>query len=119
MAALTAQRSVADSKAPTTRASHRILLVDDNVDFVATLTILMKHMGHAFLDIGLPGMDGYELARRLKARPETAATVLIAISGWGQDKDRQQAEEAGFALHLVKPVASERIQSVIDSLRGA
>jgi CheY-like chemotaxis protein len=141
MAALTAQRNVADIKAQTTRNSHRILLVDDNVDFVASLAILMKHMGHevrvahdadqalvavadfrpefAFLDIGLPGVDGYELARRLKSRPETAQTVLIAVSGWGQDKDREQAEQAGFALHLVKPVASERIQSAIEALRGA
>jgi signal transduction histidine kinase/ActR/RegA family two-component response regulator len=141
MAALTAQRSVADVKAQTTRDLHRILLVDDNVDFVTSLAILMKRMGHevrvahdadqaliaaadfrpqfAFLDVGLPVVNGYELAKRLKARPETADTVLIAVSGWGQEKDRQQAEEAGFALHLVKPVASERIQSAIDSLRGA
>jgi CheY-like chemotaxis protein/two-component sensor histidine kinase len=141
MAALAAQRNAADVKAPTTRDSHRILLVDDNVDFVTSLAILMKRMGHevrvahdadealiaalqfhpefAFLDLGMPVVSGYELARRLKAQPATADTVLIAVSGWGQDKDRQQAEEAGFALHLVKPVASDRIQSAIDSLRGA
>jgi signal transduction histidine kinase len=141
MAALTAQRNVFGVKMPTTRVSHRILLVDDNVDFATSLAILMKGMGHkvrvahdayealiaaadfrpefAFLDLGLPVVTGYELARRLKARPETAETVLIAVSGWGQEKDRQLAEEAGFALHLVKPVASERIQSAIDSLRGA
>jgi CheY-like chemotaxis protein len=141
MAALTAQRSVADLKAQIRRELHRILLVDDNVDFVTSLALLMKRMGHevrvahdaaealtaaadfrpefAFVDLGLPLVNGYELARRLKAQPETAETVLIAVSGWGQDKDRQQAEEAGFALHLVKPVASERIQSAIDSLRGA
>lgn len=139
MAALTSRRG----DAPVARTSgsgrrHRILLVDDNVDFAASLALLLQGMGHdvqvahdattalstaaefspefAFLDIGLPLINGYELARRLKTSPACAETVLIAISGWGQEQDRLQAEQAGFALHLVKPVEFNRIQSVLDSL---
>ena len=70
----------------------------------------------AFLDIGLPVVSGYELARQLGSLPESAATVLVAVSGWGQEQDRLKAEEAGFALHLVKPVEFKRIQSVLESL---
>jgi len=139
MAALTAQRpdAVFDQE-PQARPSHRILLVDDNVDFAASLALLLQGLGHevrvthdataalaaakefrpefAFLDIGLPLVNGYELARRMKLQAETADVVLIAISGWGQDQDRQLAEDAGFSLHLVKPVELQRIQSVLDVL---
>ena len=138
MAALTSQRDDDARAAPAPHASHRILLVDDNVDFAASLAMLLQGMGHnvrvaheataalaaaaqfrpefAFIDIGLPVVNGYELARQLRAEPACAATILIAISGWSQEQDRRQAEEAGFALHLVKPVEFARIRSVLETL---
>jgi two-component system, sensor histidine kinase len=116
----------------------RILLVDDNVDFVSSLAVLLQTLGHevrvahdardalaaadefapdfAFLDIGLPEVSGYELAAQLRASPRTAATTLVAVSGWGQEKDRERSQQAGFALHLVKPVEFEKIQAVLSQL---
>jgi CheY-like chemotaxis protein/anti-sigma regulatory factor (Ser/Thr protein kinase) len=105
---------------------HRILVVDDNEDGAESLGTFLELHGHEvriahdgpaalkaagefrpgviLLDIGLPGMDGYEVARRLRARDEFRTTRLIAMTGWGQDTDRQRSREAGFDLHLVKPV---------------
>jgi len=121
-----------------TPAQYRVLLVDDNVDFATSLGLLLKSLGHevriahdapsaletagrfrpefAFLDIGLPGVSGYELARRLRESPDSAAAVLVAVTGWGQDKDRRRAEEAGFDRHLVKPVELATIRSVLHTL---
>jgi CheY-like chemotaxis protein len=65
------------------------------------------------LDIGLPGMDGNELARRLRARPETSGTTLIALTGYGQEQDRQNAMAAGFDHHLVKPVAAPELLALV------
>ena len=117
---------------------HRILLVDDNADFVDSLALLLQGLGHdvrvaydgssavgsarefqpdvAFLDLGLPEMSGYELADALRRLPETADTVLVALSGWGQEKDRQRTREYGFAAHLVKPVDVEKVRSALESL---
>nr|WP_314628157.1 ATP-binding protein [uncultured Noviherbaspirillum sp.] len=113
----------------------RILLADDNVDFSASLATLLRREGHellvaedglraleaapafqpdfAFLDIGLPGLNGYALARALRANPATSDTVLVAVTGWGQERDRQLAQEAGFDHHLVKPVEPARIREVL------
>ncbi len=104
----------------------RILLVDDNLDASESLAMLLRLWGHevavahdgpaalraaearppqvALLDIGLPGMDGYELARRLRSRPGPGRAVLVALTGWGQEEDRRRSREAGFDHHLVKPV---------------
>ncbi|GGX97742.1 response regulator [Massilia dura] len=104
----------------------RIMVVDDNVDAASMLAMLLEAAGHQvlvehsplqalarsraeaprvfLLDIGLPQMDGYELARRLRAQPETAGALLIAVTGYGQDSDRAQTAAAGFDHHLVKPV---------------
>lgn len=137
-AALTAEhRPVAVKSKPASGLCARILLVDDNVDFALSLSFLLKEMGHevcvahdatealdrasdfkpdfAFLDIGLPIVDGYELARRLQALL-TADIPLVAISGWGQEEDRRKAKEAGFAWYLVKPVGLDSIRSALDSL---
>jgi signal transduction histidine kinase len=117
----------------------RILLVDDNADFATSLSVLLQSQGHevrvahdagqglalarefapdfAFLDIGLPEVNGYRLATQLRETPATSHTVLVAVSGWGQDRDRERSREAGFALHLVKPVDLEQMQSVLDGLR--
>jgi signal transduction histidine kinase/ActR/RegA family two-component response regulator len=116
-------------------ASRRIMVVDDNRDFAETLAALLRQLGHevrvahdaaqalkqaaefapdlGFVDIGLPGMNGYELARRLRSLPETARTVLVAATGYGQAKDREQSREAGFDRHIVKPVDLATVQSIL------
>jgi CheY-like chemotaxis protein len=70
----------------------------------------------ALLDIGLPGMDGYELAGRMHARLGDRAPVLVAVTGYGREADRQRAEAAGFAYHLVKPVELDAIAELIATL---
>jgi CheY-like chemotaxis protein len=65
------------------------------------------------LDIGLPDMDGYELARRLRAQPENARALLVALTGYGQHQDREQAEQAGFDHHLVKPADLDQVNGVL------
>ncbi len=69
------------------------------------------------LDIGMPRLDGYETARRIASRPWAAATQIVAVTGWGQETDRQRAKEAGFHRHLVKPVDLDALQEVISSVR--
>jgi CheY-like chemotaxis protein len=116
----------------------RVLVVDDNADAARMLALLLKASGHqvtvehephralersraeppqvCLLDIGLPEMDGKELARRLKAQPETARTVLIAVTGYGQDHDRESALAAGFSHHFVKPVDPARLAAVLAEI---
>jgi CheY-like chemotaxis protein len=113
----------------------RLLVVDDNVDAAATLGMLLEACGYqvevendsrralaraleegpdaALLDIGLPDMDGNELARRLRADPRTRGTVLVAVTGYGQEQDRRTALEAGFDHHLVKPVDMDKLMAVL------
>ena len=121
--------------APASPRLHRILLADDNIDFVNGIGGLLRSLGHevqichdgnqalaaaevftpdyAFLDIGLPFLNGYDLARALRRLPALKRTVLVAVTGWGQQKDRQQAFEAGFQFHLVKPVSIDQIQGIL------
>ncbi len=116
----------------------RIVVVDDNRDAAESMAILMELWGHEvrrayhgskalelsasyrpdviFLDIGLPGMDGYEVAARLRERSETARSLLIAVTGYGQEEDRRRSYRAGFDQHLVKPVSPESLQSLLASL---
>ncbi|MTW09131.1 response regulator [Pseudoduganella eburnea] len=133
-----AETSVAKPQAETLQADarlHRILLADDNVDFVNGIGGLLRSLGHqvhiahdgnealaaaetfapqfAFLDIGLPGLNGYDLARALKRLPALKHTVMVAVTGWGQQKDRQHAFEAGFHHHLVKPVSIDQFQEIL------
>jgi signal transduction histidine kinase/ActR/RegA family two-component response regulator len=117
--------------------TYRILLADDNVDFVNSIGALLTAMGHsvvithngpdalaaakrfcpdyAFLDIGLPQMSGYDLARGIRELSCGAMTVMIAVTGWGQEKDRQLAFEAGFDHHMVKPVRFEQIEEILGN----
>jgi CheY-like chemotaxis protein len=71
------------------------------------------------LDIGLPEMDGIELAKRLRAEPETANVLLIAVTGYGQDEDRQQTKAAGFDHHLIKPADINRLSAILADVRNA
>jgi CheY-like chemotaxis protein/two-component sensor histidine kinase len=115
--------------------SRRVLVVDDNTDAAESVAMLLRLWGHAVrvahtgpealraaeeyqpdvvvLDIGLPGMDGYEVARRLRERPHFQKTVLAALTGYGQADDRRRSEDAGFDHHLTKPVAPDALQTII------
>jgi signal transduction histidine kinase/DNA-binding response OmpR family regulator len=115
----------------------RTLIVDDNVDGAESLAILLQARGLevrtaydgpsglavatqfrpriVLLDIGLPGMDGYEVARRLRQIPALEGMLLIALSGYGQSEDRKRSLEAGFDHHLVKPVATEQLERLLIS----
>ncbi len=123
--------AVANTDAPTQDEALRLLVVDDNADAAEVLCMLLAALGQhaqiehdggralercrelspqiAFLDIGLPDMDGYELARRLRAQPETADAMLVAVTGYGQTQDKVRAHEAGFDHYVVKPVKLEEI----------
>ncbi|WP_437662404.1 ATP-binding protein [Sorangium sp. So ce1182] len=116
-------------------AALRVLVVDDNVDGAESLALLLRMSGHrtravhtgpealtaarelgadvVFLDIGLPGMDGYEVARRLRADPGFAGLVLVALTGWGTEDDRRRAREAGFDHHLTKPVDAAEVRRLV------
>jgi signal transduction histidine kinase/FixJ family two-component response regulator len=120
--------------APVTR--RRVLLVDDNPDVLEGLRALLEVHGHqvetaadsasalrtsqhfapdiAILDIGLPGMDGYELAAELRQQPGFAATHLVAMTGYGQPADRKRSRAAGFAAHLVKPVSASQLYALLN-----
>ncbi|WP_334187205.1 PAS domain S-box protein [Noviherbaspirillum sp.] len=117
----------------------KLLLVDDNADAAALLSLLLAQMGHqvfvehdaaraveraiveqpdaCLLDIGLPDMDGNELAQRLRTQPETARSVLIAVTGYGQEEDRKATLAAGFDHHLIKPVDVNRLASILEEAR--
>jgi CheY-like chemotaxis protein len=126
----------ADKVSTEASPSLRILIVDDNLDAAESLAICLELKGHrtrragdgesalaiaaefqpqtAILDIGLPGMDGYELARCLRAQTRSGPTpLLVAVTGWGAEEDRQRAQDAGFDLHLVKPIDPERLNRLI------
>ena len=118
----------------------RIQIVDDNIDAAATLATLLELQGHQvsvendgrsalrrarldrpqvlLLDIGLPDMDGYELARQIRAMPDTAGAMLVALTGYGQGRDRREAESAGFDHHLVKPASMEQIEDILAQARA-
>jgi PAS domain S-box-containing protein len=113
----------------------RILVVDDNVDAAESMTMALELLGYetraahdaetglraasdfapqvVLLDIGLPGQNGYEVARRIRLAPRGAGIFLIAVTGWGQEADKQLAKEAGFDRHLTKPVDFEKLQALL------
>ena len=118
---------------------RRILLVDDNEDAAESLAMLLRHAGHevhvagdgeagleaaaalrpdaVLLDIGLPGISGLDVARRLRAQPWGEALLLVALTGWGQAEDRQRSREAGFDEHFVKPVGRAELMSLLEAGR--
>ncbi|WP_164101059.1 PAS domain S-box protein [Candidatus Laterigemmans baculatus] len=118
--------------------TRRILVVDDNTDGARVLSMLLENAGHTtataytgpaaleaadqfrpevvFLDIGLPGMNGYEVAQRLRGSSAADGLILVALTGWGTDNDRQRAKEAGFDHHLTKPVDAAHLESLLAQL---
>jgi PAS domain S-box-containing protein len=117
---------------------HRILVVDDNRDSADSLAMLLRLVGHdvrtvhdgrqalvvaatyqpdlVLLDIGLPGMDGFTVARHMRSQPELAGVVLVALTGYGSEEDRHQAQEAGFNHHMVKPVHFDALIELLAAL---
>jgi two-component system CheB/CheR fusion protein len=128
-------------RAPATAPPRRILVVEDNVDAAETLRDLLRLSGHTveiahdgpagiagaaafrpdlvLCDVGLPGMNGYEVARTIRATASGRTTTLVALTGYGSEDDRRRAFEAGFDGHLVKPVSAEQLQSVLLDLPRA
>jgi CheY-like chemotaxis protein len=117
-------------------AGKRILVVEDNRDSADSLRLLLELSGHevavaysghdgvraaeqyqpdvVLCDIGLPGLDGYGVARKLRDNPTTATARLIAVTAYGHDEDRRRSHEAGFEQHLVKPVDPDALQAVLN-----
>ena len=117
----------------------RILVVDDNQDAAEMLNLLLRpsgcesqvafsgkealeiaskfHPDIVFLDIGMPQLDGYEVARRIRQEPWGAEITLVALTGWGQDEDRQRTQEAGFNYHLVKPADFSALKTILAEYR--
>jgi signal transduction histidine kinase/DNA-binding response OmpR family regulator len=120
-------------------ANHRrILLVDDNVDLATATAALLRAIGHevhlchdgrealerfpevrpevVFVDIGLPGISGHDVARAIRTHPEGEGLLLVAMTGYGQADDRRRSREAGFDLHLVKPVSLNALENVLSGM---
>jgi CheY-like chemotaxis protein len=117
-------------------AASSVLVVDDNPDITETMTLLLQAWGYrtlsatdgeaglalaeaqrpdiVLMDIGMPRMDGYEMARRIRALPGGKAMTLIAVSGWGQAGDLARSREAGIDEHLLKPVDPARLREVLE-----
>jgi len=120
--------------------SKRVLIVDDNADAADMLAILLRTAGHhvevaysgpsavavaltqrphvIFLDIAMPRMDGLKVARQLREKPETQAALIVAVTGFGQDDDRERTQQAGFDFHLVKPVEPKQILELLGRRSG-
>jgi CheY-like chemotaxis protein len=120
------------------RADLRILVVEDNHDAAESLSMLLRMLGHRVVmafdgqealalaesfsphvllcDVGLPKLNGYEVARAIRRESWGDGMVLIAITGWGQDHDRHHSHEAGFDRHLVKPVDVPALMHMLDAL---
>ena len=135
----TAGPGLAPAKVPSVQP--RILVVDDNVDAAELLADYLALMGYAtriahdgpsalmlaaefkpevaLLDIGLPAMDGYELAGLLRGLPDLSRVCLLAVTGYGQETDRRAAEQSGFNAHLVKPVDLERLRSLMQDMTSS
>ncbi|MEO8134883.1 MAG: PAS domain S-box protein [Betaproteobacteria bacterium] len=127
--------AAASSNAETAMTRHRILVVDDNVDAAEMLASILKRHGHAvhavhdgvqainafegfrptvvLLDIGMPGMNGLEVVRRLRERKRSPPPLIVAVTGWGQPEDQRRSKDAGFDVHLVKPVEEAQIISLL------
>jgi signal transduction histidine kinase len=130
-----------DGGAEAVQVRRRILVADDNSDALESLTTLLELGGHevfsaangalalesaernlpeiALLDIGMPKLDGYEVARRIRAQPWGRRITLVALTGWGQESDRRRSGEAGFDSHLVKPLDLDKLTALLERLPGS
>ena len=119
----------------------QVLVVDDNRDAADSLGMMLRIMGNeprmvydgleavtaagefqpnvVLLDIGLPKLNGYEAAQRIREQPLGKRMVLIALTGWGQDEDKRRSSEAGFDHHMVKPVEPDALMNMLSRLQGA
>jgi signal transduction histidine kinase/CheY-like chemotaxis protein len=131
------ERAKVESSVYTPSTSRRVLVVDDDKDVADSFVVLLQSLGAetrvaysgaealdgmaafkphlAFLDIGMPEMDGYEISRRIRLSPGGEDIVLVALSGWGSEKDRQLTLEAGFDCHYVKPISFETLAKILAS----
>ena len=129
--------TVTESGQPISRRL-RVLVVDDNEDTVLSFSLLLAESGHdvqaardgptavqaaiefrpdvLLLDIGLPGLNGYEVAKRIRKEPGLKNVMLVALTGYGQDTDRQAALQAGFDHHLVKPARTAQLQQILAAV---
>jgi PAS domain S-box-containing protein len=128
---------MSETEKPAAPGARRILVADDNADSANSLSLLLKMIGHevrtahdgnqaleiaaAFrpdvllLDIGMPGLNGYDLARRVRESPWGRSAMVIAVTGWGQDQDRERSRQAGFDHHLVKPVEMATLEKLLNA----
>jgi CheY-like chemotaxis protein len=128
-----------DEREEPSPSGYRLLVVDDNEDAATSLAMLLRLKGHdvmvahdgpsaleiasdyrpnlVFLDLGMPQMDGFEVARRLKRMSELENTLVVAVTGWGQEEDRRRTAEAGFHRHLVKPPEPKALENVLAELK--
>jgi CheY-like chemotaxis protein len=133
--------SIETAQVPRVNSQRSILIVDDNADAAASLGMLLQLSGNeviiagngpealqavqrhsprvVILDIGLPGMDGYQVAQTLRSQPQGDHLLLIALTGWGDADDKRRAAAAGFDHHFAKPVDSETIEAAIHSHEAA
>jgi CheY-like chemotaxis protein len=132
--------SPASSPHCSAKSSQRILIVDDNRDAANSLALLLKFLGAdahvaydglsaieimprlrpsaVLLDLGMPGMNGHEVARRIRSDPQFESVALVALTGWGQEDDRRRTREAGFDHHLVKPLDAAALKEVLAFLQA-
>jgi CheY-like chemotaxis protein len=136
-----AQPPVASETRPSKPVRRRILVADDNRDVTEAFQVMLQTLGHevevahdgldaihkaatfrpeiVVLDVGMPKLNGYETARRLRAQPGGSDLVLIAVTGWGGDSDKHKSADAGFDVHLVKPVDPVALGHTLNSIRSS
>ena len=132
-------RPVAESQAAPARVRHRILVADDNADSATTLSLMLEVLGNEvfvahdgaealdlarrhrpqaiLLDIGMPRMNGYDACARIRQEPWGREPLIVALTGWGQEEDKNRSRDAGFDRHLVKPVEPAMLENLLESLQ--
>jgi CheY-like chemotaxis protein len=130
-----------DKRNEKAEVARRILVADDNRDSADSLAMMLEMLGHevssahdgvealetakaskpelVFMDLGMPRMNGYDAARLIRSQPECKGTVLVALTGWGQEEDRRRSYEAGFDHHIVKPIDFSAVEKLLKELNGS
>jgi CheY-like chemotaxis protein len=133
-----AEQGRADGEAARPAQRRRVLVVDDNKDAATSLALMLELMGNearavhdglealetastfrpdvVLLDIGMPGLNGYDTARKIREQPWGRGTALIALTGWGQEEDRRKSQQAGLDHHLTKPVDPAQLEQLLAGL---